>query len=144
VAVLPILKVGNAMLRKKAEEVHPQEIASKEFVQLLQDMVDTMRANDGAGLAAPQIGVGKQIFLVEICQNPRYPEAAEIPLSYFINPRIKRLTDELEEDWEGCLSVPGYRGVVARPGRVSCDALDQNGEEFQIEAEGFFFEGYSA
>ncbi|TAJ78257.1 MAG: peptide deformylase [Gallionellaceae bacterium] len=107
-----ILRMGDARLLRRAEEV--TSFDSAELRDLLNDMRDTMRALDGVGLAAPQIGINRRIVIFGVESNPRYPEAEAVPATVLINPVITPLSDATEEGWEGCLSVPGMRGLVPR------------------------------
>lgn len=111
-AVRDVLKMGDPRLLAPANPV--ADFASPELAQLIIDMRDTMRALDGAGLAAPQIGVGLQVVIFEVSANPRYPDVGTVPLTVLINPVLTPLSDVTEEAWEGCLSVPGMRGLVPR------------------------------
>lgn len=137
-AVREIAKLGNPILRKQAKPVPPEEIGGEEIQSLIGDMIDTMREADGAGIAAPQLSVSKRIVVVEVRDNPRYPEAPRIPLQVFINPEIETLSEELEPGWEGCLSVDNLRGIVSRPLKVRVRFLDRKGNREEITAEGFF------
>ena len=104
---------------------------------LVADMKDTMAAQDGAGLAAPQIGVSLRVVIFGVTRNPRYPDAEEVPFTVLVNPVITFLGDEVEEGWEGCLSVPGLRGVVARRTRLRYTGFDGKGNPIDRLAEGF-------
>ena len=95
---------------------------------LVQDMEDTMRALNGAGLAAPQIGVGLQVVIFGVESNPRYPDAETVPYTVLVNPQLEAVDDELEEGWEGCLSVPGMRGLVPRYKRLRYRGFDAFGK----------------
>jgi peptide deformylase len=108
-----------------------------ELRALLTDMRDTMAHLSGAGLAAPQIGIGLQVVIFGVEQNPRYPEAEEIPNTVLINPVLTPLSDELEEDWEGCLSVPGLRGMVPRHTRLRYQGFDERGKSIDRSVGGF-------
>ena len=108
-----------------------------ELHELIADMQDTMAALDGAGLAAPQIGVGLQVVIFGIEHNPRYPDAEEVPRTVLINPVLTPLADEIEEGWEGCLSVPGMRGVVPRYARLRYQGYDQYGKPIDRSVDGF-------
>ena len=108
-----------------------------EIAALLADMRDTMHAKSGAGLAAPQIGVGLRVVIFGIERNPRYPDVEPVPYTELINPVITPLGDEMEEGWEGCLSVPGLRGVVPRFSRLRYRGLDPRGAIIEREASGF-------
>jgi len=110
---------------------------SPELTELLQDMRDTMAHLNGAGLAAPQIGVGLRVVIFGVRGNPRYPDVEEVPDTVLINPTLTPLSDELEEGWEGCLSVPGMRGWVPRYTRLKYAGYDQHGKRFVREVSGF-------
>lgn len=135
-AVLPILKMGDARLLRHAQPV--TRFDTPELHALVRDLLDTMAAANGAGLAAPQIGVDLQVVIFGSDQpNPRYPEAPVVPRTVLINPVITPLGDEEEEGWEGCLSVPGLRGVVPRWRRIRYQGFDVQGQSIDREAEGF-------
>jgi len=120
------------------EQAHPVErFDTPELHALIADMHDTMEALDGAGLAAPQIGVGLQVVIFGVAQNPRYPDAEEVPQTVLINPRLTPLDKSMEEGWEGCLSVPGMRGLVPRFLRLRYRGLDQYGRIVERDADGF-------
>lgn len=108
-----------------------------ELHALIGDMQDTMRAANGAGLAAPQIGVGLRVVIFGFESNPRYPQAEAVPFTILVNPVLTPLSDELEEGWEGCLSVPGLRGVVPRWARLVYRGFDADGTLIEREATGF-------
>lgn len=134
-AVKTVLRMGHPLLREVAGPVG--EFNTPELETLLADMFDTMAAFNGAGLAAPQIGVSRRVVIFGVDHNPRYPEAEPVPTTVLINPEITILTEETEPGWEGCLSVPGLRGVVPRYRRLRYVGFDQHGERFEREAEGF-------
>jgi len=135
-AVLPILKMGDARLLRHAQPV--TRFDTPELHALVQDLLDTMAAANGAGLAAPQIGVDLQVVIFGSDQpNPRYPDAPVVPRTVLINPVITPLDDEEEEGWEGCLSVPGLRGVVPRWRRIRYQGVDVLGQPVDRVAEGF-------
>jgi peptide deformylase len=127
VTVRPIVTVGHPVLRERAREVTPEELASPEVQGLVDDLVDTMRAANGAGLAANQIGVPLRVAVIEVDHNPRYPYKPRIPLTVVVNPVIEPLDDELVEINEGCLSVPDLRGNVHRHVNVRVRRLDRDG-----------------
>jgi peptide deformylase len=108
-----------------------------ELHALIADMDDTMRSLNGAGLAAPQIGVGLQVVIFGVGRNPRYPDAEEVPYTVLVNPQLTALDSEIEEGWEGCLSVPGMRGLVPRHQRIRYRGLDQHGNAIDREVSGF-------
>jgi len=124
-AVRPILRMGDPFLARVAAPV--TEFATPALRELVQDMLETMRANDGAGLAAVQIGVPLRVVVFEVAQNPRYPDVAPVPLTVLVNPQIDFLGDEREVGWEGCLSVPGLRGLVPRYSRLRYRGFDELG-----------------
>ncbi|HMA32283.1 MAG TPA: peptide deformylase [Casimicrobiaceae bacterium] len=130
-----VLRMGDPRLLERSREVERAD--SPEIAALLVDMLDTMRAQSGAGLAAPQIGVGLRVVIFGVERNPRYPDAEAVPYTEIINPVITPLTDAMEEGWEGCLSVPGLRGVVPRHARIRYRGLDPRGRVIDREAEGF-------
>jgi peptide deformylase len=135
VAVREILKMGDARLLRVAQPVH--EFGTPELQALVADLFDTMEAAQGAGLAAPQIGVDLQLVIFGFAHNARYPEAPPVPLTVLCNPVIEPLSDAVEEGWEGCLSVPGLRGVVPRWQRIRYRGFDPTGTPIEREAEGF-------
>jgi len=130
-----VLRMGDPRLLQVARPV--TDFASPALRELLGDMRETMKHLDGAGLAAPQIGVDLRVVIFGFESNPRYPEAAPVPLTVLINPVITPLTAEEEDGWEGCLSVPGLRGVVPRLKRVRYAGYDERGQAFAREVEGF-------
>ncbi len=134
-AIKPILKMGNPILLEIAEKV--QEFNSPELEGLIEDMQDTMVSLNGAGLAAPQIGISLQLVIFGVEVNTRYPEAEEIPFTILINPEITPLSDEVEDGWEGCLSVPGLRGIVPRFTKLRYQGYDQYGNAIDRIVEGF-------
>jgi len=137
-AILKVARLGHPALRQKALPVPVAEIGSPETQRLIDDMVETMREYNGAGLAAPQVHVLRQVCVIEVSGNPRYPEAPAIPLTVLINPVLTPLTDEMEDGWEGCLSVPDMRGKVPRFTSVRLDAYDRGGRRIEGEAKEFF------
>ena len=124
-AVREVLKMGDPRLLEKAQPV--KNFDSPELAQLLVDMRDTMQHMHGAGLAAPQIGVALQVVIFGGSANPRYPDAATVPNTVLINPVLSALSDRMEEDWEGCLSVPGMRGRVPRHQALRYRGFDEHG-----------------
>jgi peptide deformylase len=130
-----VLKMGDPRLFQKSEPV--TEFDSPELQALIQDMFDTMAALNGAGLAAPQIGVLKRIVIFGVEANPRYPNVEPVPTTVLINPEIEFLTAATEDGWEGCLSVPGMRGLVSRCTHLRYRGVDVHGNPFAREASGF-------
>ena len=133
---LPIVSVGDPVLRERAREVTPEELRSPRTQQLIDDMIETMRAAGGAGLAANQVGELLRIFVVEISDNPRYPYKPEVPLTVAVNPVIEPLDGETAAINEGCLSVPDLRGEVDRHVRIRVRRLDRDGNEVEEERRG--------
>ena len=130
-----VLKMGDPRLLERAVPV--ERFGTPELASLVQDMRDTMAHLSGAGLAAPQIGVGLRIVIFGMRGNPRYPEAGEVPDTVLVNPVVTPLSDDLEGGWEGCLSVPGMRGWVPRYRRLRYAGFDAQGERFEREVDGF-------
>jgi peptide deformylase len=130
-----VLRMGDPRLLERAQEVAMP--ANDDLRALLDDMRDTMHAENGAGLAAPQIGVGLRVVIFGFDRNERYPEADAVPYTELINPVWTPLGDEMEEGWEGCLSVPGLRGVVPRYARLRYRGLSPGGEVIERDVEGF-------
>ena len=134
--VREILKMGDARLLRVAQPV--TQFDSDEIHRLVSDMFDTMRAAEGAGLAAPQIGVDLQLVIFGTeAVNPRYPDAPPVPRTVLLNPVVTPLGSEEEDGWEGCLSVPGLRGVVPRWSRIRYTGFDQFGDAIDRTVEGF-------
>ena len=127
--------MGDPRLLERARPV--EQFDTPELRALLADMQDTMNALNGAGLAAPQIGVGLQVVIFGVEHNPRYPDAETVPQTVLINPALTALGDEIEEGWEGCLSVPGLRGVVPRYARLRYQGYDQYGTPIDRSVAGF-------
>ena len=133
--VREILKMGDPRLLRIAPPV--VRFATAELRELVADMFETMRAVDGAGLAAPQVGVDLQLVIFGFNRNDRYPDAPPVPETVLLNPVVEPIGDAIEEGWEGCLSVPGLRGVVPRFARVRYRGVDIEGRPLEREAEGF-------
>jgi peptide deformylase len=130
VTVLPIREIGDPVLRERAREVTPEELASPEVQTLIDDMIETKRAANGAGIAAPQVGESLRIAIAEVGpNNPRYPYKPPIPLTVLVNPVLEPLDEELAAINEGCLSVPDLRGELARHVNVRVRYLDRDGAE---------------
>jgi len=123
------------MLRERAKPV--EQFATPELRALLQDMQETMAAKTGAGLAAPQIGVSQRVVIFGVEKNERYPDAEPVPFTVLVNPKIVILTREVEEEWEGCLSVPGMRGIVPRYTKLRYSGFDIEGNPIERVADGF-------
>jgi len=134
-SVREILKMGDPRLLRVARPV--SAFGTPALRELIDDMFETMRAAEGAGLAAPQIGVDLALVIFGFAHNQRYPDAPPVPETVLINPRIEPLSDDEEEGWEGCLSVPGLRGVVPRFAHIRYGGQDPLGRPIEREAQGF-------
>ena len=130
-----VLRMGDARLLEKSRPV--EAFGTPQLRELIADMRDTMAHLNGAGLAAPQIGVPLRVVIFGVRRNPRYPDAEEVPDTVLVNPVIAPLGEEMEEAWEGCLSVPGMRGVVPRFARVRYRGFDEEGKGIDRSVEGF-------
>jgi len=125
------------VLRQVTEEIAVTELRSAAIQKFIDDMVETMKEYDGVGLAADQVFTCKQVAVLEVADNPRYPQKPKVPLTVLVNPKITALTDEMEEDWEGCLSIPDLRGRVPRYKSIRVQALDRDGQALDFIAENF-------
>ena len=134
-AVRDLLKMGDERLLRVAQPVRAFD--TSELHALIADMFDTMHAANGAGLAAPQIGIDLALVIFGFSSNQRYPDAPPVPETVLINPAIVPVDDEEEEGWEGCLSVPGLRAMVPRFVRIRYSGFDPQGRRIEREAEGF-------
>lgn len=130
-----VLRMGDPRLIERSAPV--TEFDTPELHALIQDMDDTMRAKNGAGIAAPQIGVQLQVVIFGVGLNPRYPDAEQVPYTVLINPVLEPMSEEMEEGWEGCLSVPGMRGIVPRHTQLRYRGFDQYGKEIDRTVSGF-------
>ncbi|MBI3028866.1 MAG: peptide deformylase [Candidatus Rokubacteria bacterium] len=137
-AILKVARLGHPVLRRVAAPVPVPEIRRPETQRLIDDMIETMREYNGAGLAATQVHALEQIAVIEVLANPRYPDAPQIPLTVIINPIVTPLSDAMEEGWEGCLSIPDLRGMVPRHTAVRLQAYDRGGEPVDLIAKDFF------
>jgi peptide deformylase len=136
-AILKVARMGHPVLREIAEEVRPSEIRTPEFQGLVDSLIETMREYDGAGLAAPQVHVSRRVVVMEVEQNPRYPDAPPLPLTVLVNPVVRFLTEQRMDVAEGCLSIPDLRGVVSRVAEVELEALDRDGSAIRQSYSGF-------
>jgi peptide deformylase len=134
-AVRKILRMGDPRLLARSEPV--QAYGTRELLDLVSDMQETMRAADGAGLAAPQVGVPLRVVIFGGAPSPRYPDAAAIPYTVLVNPELRPLNGGVEDDWEGCLSVPGMRGKVPRYRKLRYRGFDPHGQPIDRSVEGF-------
>jgi peptide deformylase len=138
VSILKVARLGHPVLRRVAEPVPRSEIAHLEIQRLIDDMVETMHEYVGVGLAAPQVHISRQIAVLECESHPRYPDMARIPLMVIINPVLTPVSDEMATDWEGCLSIPDFRGVTPRYAAMRLEAYGRKGERIDLVAKDFF------
>jgi len=137
--LLKIAQLGNPVIRSGSEPLSQEEFKTPSLQNLIDAMIQTMRDADGVGIAAPQVHVAKQIIVIEVSpDNPRYPHRQTVPLTVIINPEITSQSEEQQEDWEGCLSVPDLRGKVPRSSSVRVSGLDRYGKPLEIQADHFF------
>jgi peptide deformylase len=136
-SILKVARLGHPVLRKVTETVSQRELQSPPLQQLIDDMIETMKEYEGVGLAADQVHESKQIAVLEVADNPRYPEKPRVPLTVLVNPTIAPLSEDMEEDWEGCLSIPDLRGMVPRYKSIRVQALDREGKEIDFVANEF-------
>jgi len=136
-SVLKVARLGHPVLRGGAAEIPANAIGSVEIQRLIDDMIETMKEYDGVGLAAVQVHEATQIAVLEVSDNPRYPQKPRVPLSVLINLKVTPISQEMEEDWEGCLSVPDLRGRVPRYKGVRVRARDRQGGKLDFTATGF-------
>ena len=134
-AVRPVLRMGHPLLQRAAAPV--TRFGTAELRDLVRDMDDTMRASNGAGIAAPQIGASLRVVIFEVSRNPRYPDVEPVPYTVLVNPQVEPVGDEQEDGWEGCLSVPGLRGLVPRFRRLRYRGYDAEGTAIDREVTGF-------
>jgi peptide deformylase len=134
-AIKPVLRMGEPLLFAKAEPV--AQFDTPELHTLIQDMHDTMSQMNGAGIAAPQIGMSLRVVIFGVGSNPRYPDAEQVPYTVLINPVLSPVGDAMDDGWEGCLSVPGMRGVVSRFTRLHYTGFDQFGQPIDRLVSGF-------
>lgn len=130
-ANLPIVKIGHAVLREKCKDIPHAEFHSKAFQKLVKDMVETMHKNEGVGLAANQIGRNTRLIVLECRSSKRYPDVDDFPLEVFFNPKITHYSKEKVKGWEGCLSIPAYRGVTPRAKSVTFEAWTPEGKRIE-------------
>jgi peptide deformylase len=135
-AVLDIAQIGHPILRERAREVSADELASPQIQQLIDDMIETMRHANGAGIAANQVKRAVRICVLEVANNKRYPYKPNIPLTVLVNPVIEHLGDATFDNYEGCLSVPNLRGMVKRHTQIRVRALTRDGEPYDREIRG--------
>jgi peptide deformylase len=136
-AILKVARIGNPVVRARAEAVPERAIRSAEMQRLIADMRDTMHEYDGVGLAAPQVHLGIRLAVIEVAEEDERAEDS-VPFTVLINPRVHPLGKAMQTGWEGCLSIPELRGIVPRFSAVRLEALNAQGEKYVVEARGFF------
>src|SRR3989449_6404073 len=136
-SILKVARLGHPVLRQITATLSLQQLQSGEIQKVIDDMVETMKEYDGVGLAADQVHESKQIAVLEVADNPRYPQKPRVPLTVLVNPKITPLSEDMEEDWEGCLSVPDLRGLVPRYKSIHVQAWDRDGNELDFVADDF-------
>ena len=136
-SILKVTRLGHPVLRKVSQEISVKELKTAAMQKFIDDMIETMKEYDGVGLAADQVFTSKQVAVLEVADNPRYPKKPKVPLTVLVNPQITPLSDEMEEDWEGCLSVPDMRGRVPRYKSIRVQALDRRGKKLDFVANDF-------
>ena len=136
-SILKVSRLGHPILRQVAQPLSPEQLRAASTQKLIDDMIETMKEYDGVGLAADQVHESRQIAVLEVADNPRYPDKPKVPLTVLVNPGVTPLNDEMEEDWEGCLSVPDLRGRVPRYKNIRVQALDRDGKELDFMAKDF-------
>ncbi|MBI4003527.1 MAG: peptide deformylase [Candidatus Omnitrophica bacterium] len=137
-AILKVARLGHPVIRKPSVSVPKETITSPEIQRLIDNMIETMREYDGVGIAAPQVHESKQLAVIEVTENRRYPGEGPIPLTILVNPKILSTSKKLVEDWEGCLSVNEFRGRVPRAESLEVEAYNRKGEKVRLQARGFF------
>ena len=136
-SILKVTRLGHPVLRKVSQEISVKELKTAAMQKFIDDMIETMKEYDGVGLAADQVFTSKQVAVLEVADNPRYPQKPKVPLTVLVNPKITPLSDEMAEDWEGCLSVPDMRGRVPRYKSIRVHALDRRGKKLDFVANDF-------
>ena len=136
-SILKVARLGHPVLRQATANVSQRVLKSSLMQQFIDDMIETMKEYDGVGLAADQVHESKQVAVLEVTDNPRYPSKPQVPLTVLVNPKITPLSDETEEDWEGCLSIPDLRGKVPRYKRIRVEAWDRRGKPLDFVASDF-------
>jgi peptide deformylase len=136
-SILKVARLGHPVLRQVTAAVSQRMLKSSLMQQFIDDMIETMKEYDGVGLAADQVHESKQVAVLEVADNPRYPNKPQVPLTVLVNPKITPLSDETEEDWEGCLSIPDLRGRVPRYKSIRVEAWDRRGKPLDFVARDF-------
>lgn len=137
-AILKVARLGHPVLRRVADPVPVKEITRPETQRLIDDMIETMHEYVGVGLAAPQVHVSRQLAVLECEAHSRHPEMPRIPLMVIVNPVLTPVSDETETDWEGCLSIPDFRGMTPRHRAIRLEAYGRRGERLDLVAKDFF------
>ena len=137
-AILKVARLGHPVIRTPSQAVPKETITTAGMQRFLDDMIETMREYDGVGLAAPQVHVPQQVAVIEVTENRRYPGEGPVPLTVLINPKIVSPSKKQLMEWEGCLSVEGFRGQVPRAESLDVEAYNRKGEKVKFSAHGFF------
>ena len=135
--ILKVVRIGHPVLRKKCETVLKSKLTEGSLKQTIKNMIRTMQDYEGVGLAANQVALDMKLVVLRCQTSKRYPEAHDFPLEVWMNPKIIHYSKEKESDWEGCLSIPGYRGIVPRSKEVTFEALNPGGEKIRKTVNGF-------
>ncbi|HLN84827.1 MAG TPA: peptide deformylase [Candidatus Limnocylindrales bacterium] len=136
-SILKVTRLGHPVLRKVTEEISVKQLKTPAMQKFIDDMIETMKEYDGVGLAADQVFTSRQVAVLEVADNPRYPNKGKVPLTVLVNAKITPLSDKMEDDWEGCLSIPDLRGRVPRYQSIRVQALDRHGKKLDFVAENF-------
>ena len=136
-SILKVSRLGHPVLRKVTVNVQMEALQSASMQKLIDDMVETMKEYDGVGLAADQVFESLQIAVLEVAENPRYPDKPRVPLTVLVNPCISPISEEMADDWEGCLSIPDLRGMVPRYKSIRVQASDRHGQPLDFVADDF-------
>ncbi|MSP38518.1 MAG: peptide deformylase [Deltaproteobacteria bacterium] len=136
-SILKVTRLGHPVLRQVTKNISVKELKSPAMQKFIDDMVETMKEYDGVGLAADQVFTSKQLAVLEVADNPRYPRKAKVPLTVLVNPKVTPMSDAMEDDWEGCLSIPDLRGLVPRYKTIRVQARDRLGKKLDFIANGF-------
>ena len=136
-SILKVARIGHPIVRARAKDLAAGQVTAADTQRLIDDMIATMYEYDGVGLAAPQVHVGLRLAVIEVSEDDERTESG-VPLTVLVNPIVRPLSAKIVDGWEGCLSVPGLRGLVPRFRRLELRALDRKGRPFRLEASGFF------
>jgi len=136
--VRPVVLLGNPSLRLKSKMLSRKELKSKDLKKIVRELFLNMEFHGGLGIAAPQLGISKRLFVTGSKENPRYPDVPPLPYKAYVNPQIQPLTDEIQGFWEGCLSLPGLLGFIERPNKIHISYFNENGKAKEETVGGFY------